>query len=200
MPPLRRLYTPAGVNLAPSGAPSVAAGPLSRVAGNVGTGVRGGVGGCVWTGGPSDRRVRRKQQQRASDPQPCPGILHCQAPLNAPIASPAMVVGCFSSRPPFVEIAPIANGNRDAIGCGGRAGGGGGAVGNGGTGGGDVGEGAIGGTDGGGGDGRSEMGGFSGGGEQGYRPEACTLSCLRVPRRSRRQTPRSWPAYLMQRK
>ena len=52
--------TPAGVYLAPSGAPSVAAGPLSRVAGNVGTGVRGGVGGCVWTGGPSDRRVRRR--------------------------------------------------------------------------------------------------------------------------------------------
>ena len=53
---------------------------------------------------------------------------------------------------------------KDAIGCGGRAGGGG-AVGNGGSGGGDVGEGAIGGADGGGGDGEGEMGGFSGGGE-----------------------------------
>ena len=45
--------TPAGVYLAPSGAPSVAAAPLSRVAGNVGTGVRGGVGGCEM--GPGDR-------------------------------------------------------------------------------------------------------------------------------------------------
>ena len=112
--------TPAGVYLAPSGAPSVAAGPLSRVAGNVGTGVRGGVGGCDWTGGPSDRRVRRRVGPRAflripgrKNPTatPCPTIY-----TTGSVQLYVYVIGDRKGEPPYYTAearAPLAQVWRD---------------------------------------------------------------------------------------